>query len=257
MERAGSSPRSAEPMGEPITVEVCVETVAGALAAEAAGADRLELCAGLALGGLTPGPGLLAEVLARVSIPVVVLCRPRRGDFTYDRDEGAALLRDVDAARAAGAAGVAVGVLTSSAEVDAAATGALVERAGPLDVCFHRAFDQVPDADAALETLVDLGVARVLTSGGEDDVVQGLDRLAHLAARAGERISILPGGGVTEHNAAALVRTTRVRELHLSAGRTVATGVPTRVPMEGARLAEGELRATDPDRVRAVRAALG
>jgi len=150
-----------------------------------------------------------------------------------------------------------VGALTAAAEVDVAATRALVERAGPLDVCFHRAFDQVPDPDAALEALVELGVARILTSGGEADVVQGLDRLAHLAARAGDRISILPGGGVTEHNAAALVHTTRVRELHLSAGRTLATGVPSRVPMEGARLAEGELRVTDPDRVRAVRAALG
>lgn len=243
---------------QPIIVEVCTETVAGATAAASAGADRLEVCSGLALGGLTPGPGLLAEVLARVELPVVVLCRPRRGDFVYDEDEFAALARDVDAARAAGAAGVALGVLTARGEVDVPRTGSLVERAGPLDVCFHRAFDQVPDQDAALDALIELGVTRILTSGGEPDVVQGFDRLTHLAARAGERISILPGGGVDEKNAAALVRTTRVRELHLSAGRTTTSvmAAPFRVPMEGAGPEEEELRVTDADRVRALRAVL-
>lgn len=241
-----------------IQVEVCTETVAGALAAEEAGADRLELCSGLALGGLTPGPGLLREVLGRVETPVVVLCRPRRGDFVYDGSEFAALIGDVEAARVAGAAGVAVGVLTTSGEVDAPRTAELVERAGPMEVCFHRAFDLVPDQVAALEVLAGLGVTRILTSGGGRDVVEGLDRLSHLCALAGDRLSILPGGGVSERNAAQIVQATGARELHLSAGATSASPMagPFRIPMEGPRLAEEELRVTDAERIRALRASL-
>lgn len=245
-------------MTAPIQVEVCTETVAGAVAAAGAGADRIELCSGLALGGLTPGPGLLAEVMKRVEARVVVLCRPRRGDFVYDGSEFAALVGDVEAARAAGAAGVALGVLSHAGEVDVPRTAELLERAGPMQVCFHRAFDLVPDQVAALETLVGLGVTRILTSGGGRDVVEGLDRLSHLCALAGDRLSILPGGGVSERNAAQIVHTTGVRELHLSAGTTSASPMagPFRVPMEGPRLAEEELRVTDAERIRALRASL-
>ncbi len=245
-------------MTQSIQIEVCTETVAGAVAAAQAGADRLELCSALALGGLTPGPGLLAEVLARVDAGVVVLCRPRRGDFFYDGDEFAALARDVDAARAAGASGVALGVLTRGGEVDQARTRELIDRAGSMEVCFHRAFDQVPDQVAALETLVGLGVTRILTSGGGQDVVDGLDRLSHLCALAGGRLSILPGGGVSEHNGARIVEVTGVRELHFSAGATQASPMagPFPVPMEGPRLAEEQLRVTDAQRVRTLRASL-
>ena len=247
-------------MSERVTVEVCVETVGGALAAAAAGADRLELCAGLALGGLTPGPGLLDEVLERVGLPVVVLCRPRRGDFLYDGPDYKALARDVAAARERGAAGVALGVLTPEGEIDRARTGDLVARAGPMEVCFHRAFDLVRDRGAALETLIDLGVTRVLTSGGEVDVVQGLDQLATLAALAAGRITIMPGGGVSEQNAAAIVATARVHELHLSAGRTVASAMRDQVDLSlgAASLpSEYELRITAADRIRAVRRSVG
>ncbi|MDA1263872.1 MAG: copper homeostasis protein CutC [Planctomycetota bacterium] len=244
-------------MSESITIEVCVETVTGAVAAEAAGADRLELCAGLAVGGLTPGPGLIAATLEAVRIPVVVLCRPRRGDFLYGDGERRALAADVDAARRAGASGVALGVLTPQGTIDRPQTSDLIGRAGGMQVCFHRAFDLVRDQDEALEALVELGVQRILTSGGEPDVVQGLDRLAHLNARAAGRITILPGGGVTEHNARALVDTTRVVELHLSAGCTVESGMLHRreVALGAAALpGEYDLRATDPDRIRALRA---
>ncbi len=246
-------------MPEPITLEVCVETVSDALIAAEAGADRIELCSGLAVGGLTPGPGLLEEVLARVDLPIVLLCRPRRGDFVYGEPDFAALVRDVDLARSKGLAGVATGVLTAEGEVDRERTTILIDRAGPLEVCFHRAFDLVRDQGRALEALIELGVTRILTSGGGADVTEGLDRLTTLGALAAGRITIMPGGGVSEHNASSIVVATGVRELHLSAGATRPSPMlhRTEVSMGAASLPdEYELRVTDPDRLRALRAAL-
>jgi copper homeostasis protein len=247
-------------MDERTTIEVCVETVAGALAAAAAGADRLELCSGLALGGLTPGPGLLLEVCERVGLPLVVLCRPRRGDFLYDSGDLATLGRDIDAARNAGAAAVALGVLRADGTIDASRTADLIARARPMEVCFHRAFDLTADQDAALETLMELGVDRVLTSGGENDVVQGLDRIAHLVTRAAGQLVILPGGGVSELNVRGLVATTRVSEVHLSAGRVATSCMAHRAEVSlgsATQAGEYELRVTDPARIRALRRALG
>lgn len=243
-----------------ILLEVCAGDVESARAAAAGGADRLELCAALEVGGVTAGPGTLRAVRDAVDLPLVVLARPRRGDFLYTGAELAALAGDVDAAREAGAQGVALGVLDADGCVDREATARLVERARPLEVTFHRAFDLVRDPDEALETLVELGVERVLTSGGAPDVVAGLPRLKTLVAAARGRIGILPGGGVRAANAARIAAESGARELHLSAARVVPSGMRHRVEALdlGAQLpGEYELRSTSPEEVRAVRDAVG
>ncbi len=201
---------------ESVAVEVCVESLAGLRAARAAGARRVELCSGLDVGGLTPSRGLLEACLAEGGIEVVVLLRPRGGDFLYAPDELAVLERDLDAARAAGAAGVALGCLTPDGDVDAAATARLVARARPLPVTFHRAFDLVRAPERALETLVGLGLARVLSSGQAATAFEGRTALAALVREARGRLTVIAGGGVRAENARALVAASGVRELHLS-----------------------------------------
>lgn len=235
-----------------------METVAGAQAAQAGGADRIELCAGLALGGLTPGAGLVRAVKRSVSLPIVLLARPRRGDFVYDDGDFQALKADVEFARGEGLAGVALGVLLDTGEVDAARTQELVEAAGEhMEVCFHRAFDETPDQEAALELLAGLGVTRVLTSGGAPDVMSGLDRLVRLQQQAGDSVCVMPGGGVTAGNIRRLLDETRARQVHLSAGKTVASAAQMPVPMQAAVIpGETQLRVTDEEVVRAVRNAL-
>ncbi len=148
-----------------VLVEACVDTVASALAAEAAGAARVELCAGLAEGGTTPSAGLMALACERLRIPVFVLIRPRGGDFLYSEAEMEVMRRDIRQAKTLGARGVVLGVLRPDGHVDEARTRVLVDEARPMAVTFHRAFDVTPDASAALEALVALGIDRVLTSG--------------------------------------------------------------------------------------------
>ncbi|QNE37675.1 copper homeostasis protein CutC [Leifsonia shinshuensis] len=211
-------------------VEVCLEDLAGVRLAEAAGADRIELCSALSDGGLTPSIGTVAAALRLSSrMGVTVLIRQRAGDFVFDADELAAMVADIHAVRALPnpngvAVGFAVGALRPDGSVDAGATAALVAACGEAPVTFHKAFDQVPDRAEALEVLVGLGVARVLTSGGSPSAVEGADALAALVAQAGDRIAVLAGGGVRPVNAAELVRRSGVREVHLRAVTTVASG---------------------------------
>ena len=152
-------------MRAPILVEACVDSVESALAAARGGAHRIELCANLVEGGTTPSAGTLAVCRARLEIPIFVLIRPRGGDFLYSAAELAVMLEDVRRAKETGAHGIVTGVLRADAEIDQDRTGALIAAARPLRVTFHRAFDVCRDAGRALETLIALGVERVLTSG--------------------------------------------------------------------------------------------
>ncbi len=179
-----------------VLFEACVDSVASAVAAEAGGADRLELAARMDLDGLTPPAALVAQVLACVRVPVVVLVRPRGGGFTYDPGEREAILDAVQAARALGAHGVALGVLRDDGSLDTDFLGSLVAAARPLRVTCHRAFDRTPDLLRALEELVALGFDRVLTSGGAADAAEGMAALRGLARAAAGRIAIVAGGGV-------------------------------------------------------------
>ena len=198
-----------------VIVEACVETVASAVAAERAGASRIELCSDLAEGGVTPSAGLIRAVRARVEIPLHVLIRPRGGEFIYDTAEEEVMLADITEARRAGADGVVIGALSTGLRVHRARTERLVAAADSLSCTFHRAVDATPDLDASVALLVELGVARILTSGGAATALQGAATIGQLQVRWGERITILAGGGIRAVNVRRILRETGVRELHL------------------------------------------
>ena len=197
-----------------ILVEAAVETLDAALAAEEAGAGRVELCAHLDQEGLTPDPAVVGALIGRLRIPVFMIVRPRAGGFAYDENELEAMLRDAGLAGAAGVAGIVTGALRPDGRVDATATRAMVAAADGIPVTFHRAFDLVADKAASLETLIDAGVSRVLTSGGAPTALQGAATLAALVSQARGRIAIVAGGGVRAHNVRETIARTDVREVH-------------------------------------------
>jgi len=199
----------------PILVEACVDSVASALAAERGGARRLELCDALFDGGTTPSAGMIAACKEAVSIPVFVMIRPRGGGFVYSDVERDVMRRDVVAARDLGADGVVIGGLRSDSSIDLGLVRCLGEAAHELPVTFHRAFDLTPDPQAALESLVDAGVQRVLTAGGASTAAEGASVLAKLVRQAGSRLVVLAGGGVREENVQTLVSVAGVREVHV------------------------------------------
>src|SRR5207302_2784042 len=183
-------------MNDQLLIEVCVDSVASAIAAERGGAGRVEVCSGLIEGGITPGTGLLEGVRKRSSIAVHVMIRPRGGDFYYDADEFEIMRRDIDAAQRMGVDGVVFGILRADGSVDLARTRELVELARPLNITFHRAFDMTADLFRALEDVCAAGADRILTSGGEQTCVQGSQTIARLVESAGDRIVVMPGSGI-------------------------------------------------------------
>ena len=204
-------------------VEICVDDVEGALAAGSAGADRVELCAALSEGGVTPSAGTLAAVGSRApALSVTVLVRPRGGDFVHSPIEVSVVCADISAARSIlPVLGVTVGPLSPRGRVDRRALDAMVAAAGSAPVTFHRAFDTLADQPGALEELVDAGVTRVLTSGGAATALAGAAALRALVEQAGDRIEVMAGGGVRADHVAELVAATGVPAVHLRAPRTV------------------------------------
>lgn len=200
-----------------VLVEACVATVASALAAESAGAGRLELCGDLVEGGITPSLGMLARVRERLTLPVHVLIRPRGGDFLFDGDESEVMLRDISTARTAGADGVVIGALGREGRIDTGLTRRLADAARPMAVTFHRAFDLARDPAEALDTLIALGIERLLTSGLALSALRGAATIAALKRQAGDRITIMAGGGINEANVARVVKETGVTEIHVGA----------------------------------------
>ncbi|GAA2061510.1 copper homeostasis protein CutC [Leifsonia soli] len=204
-----------------IAVEIAVQDIAGVRVALAEGADRVELCSALGMGGLTPSAALVTGAVAEARAGgrdgfVHVLIRPRGGGFVYDADELALTIADVRFARDAGAAGVVVGALDDSGAVDAEAVAAIRTVAGPLAVTFHRAIDVSPDPLAAAEQLVELGVTRILTSGGAERSIDGIPALRQLADRVGGRVQVMAGGGVRVDDIPAIAAA-GVDAVHLSA----------------------------------------
>ncbi len=215
-------------------LEVLVDSVESGRAAVDGGADRLEVCQNLFEGGTTPSAGLLAALQRTVAVPLNVMIRPRGGDFCYSEDEFEVMRQDVRIARDLGASGVVFGILNPDGTVDAGRTGELMRLARPLTGTFHRAIDVTRDLGEALETLIGLGVNRVLTSGGESTVLEGIDAIASLVTQAGDRIVVMPGGGIRERNVEKVVATTGAREIHVSGSRSVESRMEhrnTRVPM--------------------------
>lgn len=199
-----------------VLIEACCASVEEAVAAEKEGADRIELCAALPTGGVTPSIGMIGEAKARVSIPIVAMVRPREGGPDWPEPDFRAAVRDVRHCFAAGADEVITGVLDASSRIDVQRNRELLEAAGGRPVAFHRVFDMTPDLDEALETLIDLGFCRVLTSGGAPSVDEGLMNLSRLVEASEDRITILAGGGVREHNAWFLTKEIECHELHFS-----------------------------------------
>jgi copper homeostasis protein len=229
-----------------VIYEICVDSVQGVRAAKAAGAHRVELCANLLEGGTTPSRGTIKTARGIPGIKLHVIIRPRGGDFLYDEDEIASMAADIDTAKAEGADGVVIGLLTADGEVDVPRTRELIARARPLSVTFHRAFDMTRDPFAALATLIELGADRILTSGQEASVLEGLPLISELIRRAGDRIIIMPGGGFTPRNAERIIAEARPKEMHFAALEPEAGGMQFR---RGHVVMGGELRAPEYDRL--------
>lgn len=237
-------------------IEICVDSAAGAVAAERGGADRVELCANLLEGGTTPSAGSISVARRTLKIGLQVIIRPRGGDFLYSNDEREVMRDDVRVAKDLGADGAVIGCLTAAGDIDLAVTRELIQLARPMNVTFHRAFDMCRDPHKALEDLVELGVDRILTSGHEASCIEGLELIAALQKQAAGRIIIMPGGGITPRNVQKVIASTGVSEVHLSARSTVESGMRfrnTRVFMGGAlRPPEFSWKNTDETAVRSV-----
>ena len=202
-------------MTEKPLLEICVDSAESALAAERGGANRIELCGNLPEGGVTPSTGLISVAREKISIALHVMIRPRGGDFSYTSEEFEVMKRDIDIAKKSRAQGVVLGILNREGHVDQARTRELVERARPLAVTFHRAFDLVPDLHQSLEEVIHTGADRILTSGGEPKAEDALKMIASLVQQAAARISILVCGGVRDHNVKRILEATHAREVHV------------------------------------------
>ncbi|HEY6270138.1 MAG TPA: copper homeostasis protein CutC [Candidatus Acidoferrum sp.] len=195
-------------------LEISVETLEAALAAERGTADRIELCGNLSIGGVMPDAKLLRAVRAQVRIPIFSMVRPRAGDFLYSKDEFEEMKRAISAAKDSGMDGVVLGILTEKRRVDSERTRQLVEIAKPLQVTYHRAFDEAADLQQALEDVMQSGAKRILTSGGAKSALEGAAVLARLVEAAGDRIFVVPGAGISASSIEQVARQTGAREFH-------------------------------------------
>ena len=199
------------------TIEICGQSITSAIAAQEGGANRIELCTALEVGGLTPSAATIVEAKRRLTIDICVLIRPRAGDFLYSDIEFEIIKKDILFCKEQGIQGVVVGILKENKEFDIDKMRELAALARPMQVVCHRAFDQTPNGFAALEQLIELGYDRVLTCGQAENVVTGKDKLKQFVEKANGRISIMPGNGVTVENIADIISYTQVKDIHLTA----------------------------------------
>jgi copper homeostasis protein len=242
-----------------VLVEVCVDSVTSAVAAQRGGAARIELCGSLIEGGITPSAGLIEITRAAVLLDLHIMIRPRAGDFCYDPDEFETMRRDIALAKRLGANGIVFGILDVHGNVDAARTRQLADQARPLAVTFHRAFDMSTDLFRALDDVCAAGVDRVLTSGGESTSLQGRETILQLVRKAHDRIIIMPGSGIKPENARSLVDYTGVTEVHVG----LLSAIPSPMLHRNPRISMGSLEGHEYQRfvvleeeVRKLRAAL-
>ena len=202
-------------------LEICVESLDAAIAAERGGADRIELCENLRVGGVTPAVKLMRAVRSQIHIPIFAMIRPRGGNFCYTAAEFDEMVRGVVSAENCGMDGVVLGLLKADRIVDIERTRKLVELARPIPVTFHRAFDEAADLPAALEHVIASGAARILTSGGKADAEQGSAIIAELVKASGRRIEIVAGGGLNAANIEGVLRRSHAREFHSGLSSTL------------------------------------
>lgn len=206
-------------------LEICAGSVESAIAARDGGAKRIELCAALEIGGVTPSAGLIAEARKVEGLTLNVIIRPRGGDFLYNSYEAAAMEQDIRNCKLLGCDGVVIGALTPDGEIDTTLCQRLIDAADGMSVTFHRAFDMCRDPRKALEELIAMGCDRVLTSGQAATAEAGIPLLKELVEQADSRIIIMPGCGVSSSNAARILQATGATEIHASARKSVGSGM--------------------------------
>ena len=206
-------------------LEICAGSVESAIAARDGGAQRIELCAALEVGGVTPSAGMIAEARKVEGLILNVIIRPRGGDFLYNEYEVACMEQDIRTCKQLGVDGVVIGALTADGDIDTAVCKRLIAAADGMSVTFHRAFDMCRNPRKALEELIDLGCNRVLTSGQAATAQAGIPLLKELVEQAAGRIIIMPGCGVSSANAAAILQATGATEIHASARKSVGSGM--------------------------------
>lgn len=234
-------------------LEICVFNTATAVAAEKAGADRIELCENYANGGTTPSYGYLKTVREKLSIPVFPMIRPRGGDYFHSPDEIEIIRKDILLCKELGFEGVVFGLLKQDGSIDRENTARLAEVAYPLEVTFHRAFDRCVRPYEALETIIDCGCNRILTSGQEPKVTEGLEMVKQLVHQANGRIIIMPGSGLNSSNVASIIASTGVSEVHTSAR----IRVPSTTLYRNDKIPEDfDLDFTDAEEIRKIKAQL-
>lgn len=239
-----------------VLVEVCIDSIRSLSLAEHAGADRVELCSALRLGGLTPSDGYMQQAAQKARIPIYAIIRPREGDFVYASEEIEVMLQDIANARQAGCAGVVIGALTPSGQLDLPAIDAMLAQAKGMGVTFHRAFDHCQDPHAALEAILARPtIERILTSGQATNAWQGKEALKQwVDATRHTSLAIMPGAGVTPDNAQAILTTTGAREIHLSARTEQVSVMQSHACASMGDGDDGSYPITDPERIRLVKA---
>lgn len=231
-----------------LLLEIAADGLRSALAAEAGGADRVELCADLANGGVTPSVGVIAVVRDELALPVHVLIRPRAGDFCYSQAEIRVMQYDIEQCARLGCHGIVIGALDTAGDVDLKACRDLMAAAGSMSITFHRAFDAVRDRQAALEALIGLGCTRVLTSGGSASALEGATAIAAVVRQAAGRIGVMAGAGIRSERVRELIAATGVREIHASASARQTS--PTSQRNAALRGLDADWHQTDADAVR-------
>lgn len=206
-------------------LEICAGSVESAIAARDGGAKRIELCAALEVGGVTPSAGVIAEARKVEGIVLNVIIRPRGGDFLYNEYEVACMEEDIRTCKQLRVDGIVIGALTAEGDIDTAVCRRLISAADGMSITFHRAFDMCRNAKKALEELIALGCHRVLTSGQAPTAVAGITMLKELNEQAAGRIIIMPGCGVNSTNAGEIIKVTGATEIHASARKNIGSGM--------------------------------
>jgi copper homeostasis protein len=202
-------------------LEICVGSWKSAMAAQIGGADRIELCDNLAEGGTTPSYGMLVQSKKLLQIPFFPIIRPRGGDFIFSKDEFEIMKEDVICCKEIGCEGIVIGALRKNGSIDTERCSELIALAGTMQITFHRAFDRCDDLGRGLEDLIQLGCHRVLTSGGKEYAIEGIEILHSLVNQAGSRIIVMPGSGINELNLHEIIKETAALEFHTTAKKMI------------------------------------